>query len=121
MKKKVLNITRKRRARRTRANLFGTQSKPRLSVFRSNRYLYVQLIDDQRGKTLVSASTRSLTEKGPKMEKTKTDYGKLLGEQIAEKAATVGITSAIFDRGKYKYHGRVKAIAEAARSKGLTF
>ena len=124
MQRKVLNTIKGRRTRRTRGKLFGTKNKPRLSVFRSNRHLYVQLIDDQDKKTLASASTYgSREEKGSKTKekKTKADAAKILGERIAEKAVELNIASVIFDRGRYKYHGRVRAVAEAARAKGLKF
>jgi len=111
---KKLNLIRARRAKRVRAKIKGTKTKPRLSVFRSNRQIYVQLIDDNAQKTLVSAS--SLEIKKPLK---KTEAAEKVGELIAERALKAGIKEAIFDRGAYKYHGRVKAVAEAARKKGL--
>lgn len=96
--------------------MLGTPERPRLSVFRSNNYTYAQLIDDNAGKTVVSASTRGLNKKASKAEK-----AKMLGQQLAETAKKAGIKSAIFDRGSYKYHGRVKAVAEGAREGGLKF
>jgi large subunit ribosomal protein L18 len=118
---KALNKKRFRRKKRTKAGIFGTAEKPRLSVFRSNRYAYIQLIDDKEGKTLVSASTQKLAEtgtaKGQKIKKQES-AGKL-GELIAKKALEKGIKKAVFDRGRYKYHGRIKAIAEGARKGGL--
>jgi large subunit ribosomal protein L18 len=115
-KKKKLNSIRLRRARRTRAKIFGTTEKPRFSVFRSNRYTYVQMIDDKAGKTLVSVSTRGLSKN--KKEK-KQDSALKLGELVAKKAIEKNVKKAVFDRGKYKYHGRIKAIAEGARQAGL--
>ncbi len=107
-----------RRHRRVRATVQGSASRPRLSVFRSNQHVYIQLIDDAAGKTLVGISTRSLTKAGS--EKIRAlDKAKQIGEQLAEKAQAQGITAAVFDRGGYPYHGRVAAIAEGARSKGL--
>lgn len=113
MKQKLLNQKRIRRAKRARAKILGTSVRPRLSIFRSNRYVYVQLIDDTNGKTLISASTFSA-----KKEK-ETSAVETLGEKIAKKAIDKGIKKAVFDRGKYKYHGKIKAVAEAARKNGL--
>ncbi len=116
--RKILNKTRLRRKNRSRAKIYGTVEKPRLSVFRSNRYTYVQLIDDKIGKTLVSASTQELMINN-KQQTTKKDLAGKLGELIAKKAAGKGIGKAVFNRGNYKYHGRVKAVAEGARKGGL--
>ena len=114
--KKIILIRKKSRAVRSGSKLFGTSDRPRISVFRSNRFTYVQLIDDVSGKTICSASTRALAKKGTG----KTSQAEVLGKQIAESALKLGVKSAIFDKRSYKYHGRVKAIAEAARSAGLT-
>ncbi|MEK7149807.1 MAG: 50S ribosomal protein L18, partial [Patescibacteria group bacterium] len=97
------------------AKIFGTQEKPRLSVFRSNLYTYAQLIDDLNGKTLASASTKEVKEKN----KNKIQEAEALGELIAKKAIEKKIDAAIFNRGGYAYHGRVKAVAEGARKGGL--
>ena len=113
---KVLNKIRDRRKKRVRAGISGTVDHPRMSVFRSNQFCYVQLIDDVEGKTLVSASTKELNHKG-----TKVSACVALGELIAKKAQEKGIKKVVFDRGGNKYHGRVKAIAEAARTAGLEF
>ncbi|MDP3901814.1 MAG: 50S ribosomal protein L18 [bacterium] len=113
MKKKDFKI--KLRKNRTRSKIFGTDRRPRLSVFRSLKFTYAQLIDDNQSKTMVSLSTRGITAKG-KIEK-----ARLLGEKIADAAKKAGIESAIFDRGHYQYHGRVKAVAEGARTGGLKF
>jgi large subunit ribosomal protein L18 len=97
----------------------GTPEKPRLSVFRSNTDIYVQLIDDLNGQTLASASTRDKDIKaqgGNKVEKSK-----MVGEAIARKSAGLGIKNVFFDRGGYLYHGRVKSVAEGAREGGLLF
>ncbi len=110
---KKLNQIRLRRKRRTRAKIKGTIQRPRLSVFRSNRYTYAQLIDDEKGHTLVSASSRDFKNLS------KVEAAKKVGEIIGEKALNLGIKEAVFDRGSYKYHGRVKAVAEGAREKGL--
>jgi large subunit ribosomal protein L18 len=97
----------------------GTVETPRLTVFRSNKGIYAQLIDDSEGKTLVSASSR---EKGIADQKvTKSEQAKLVGHAIAEKAKAAGIENVIFDRNGYLYHGRIKVLAEAAREGGLKF
>jgi large subunit ribosomal protein L18 len=102
-----------------RKKLKGTPERPRLSVFRSNKDIYAQIIDDASGVTLVAASSR---EKGSKKAKeNKVDASKNVGKQIAEKAVSAGIKSVVFDRGGYLYHGRVKALAEGAREGGLQF
>ena len=107
---------RRRRAARVRARMFGTATHPRLSVFRSGKYLYAQLIDDEAGKTILSGSTRGMK----KSKETKTELAISLGSAVALKAKEMGIQKAIFDRGAYKYHGRVRALADAARKAGLT-
>lgn len=104
---------------RVRKKVSGTTGRPRLSVFRSNSDIYVQLIDDTAGKTLASASSRDkdiLAQKGTKVEKSK-----LVGAAIAQKATALGLDVVIFDRGGYLYHGRVKAVADGAREGGLKF
>lgn len=95
--------------------IFGTSERPRLSVFRSARNIFAQVIDDLQGKTLVSASSLSLEAGG------NVAAAKLIGKQIAEKAKAEGIKSVVFDRSTYQYHGRVKALAESAREGGLLF
>ncbi|MCK5332815.1 50S ribosomal protein L18 [Candidatus Parcubacteria bacterium] len=105
-----------RRHRRVRAKIFGTAEIPRLSIFRSNKGIFVQIINDDLGVTLVSAS-----EKSVKDSKTKIDTAKEVGKLIAKKAQEKNITKIVFDRGGYKYHGRIKAIAEGARELGLIF
>ncbi len=119
--KKKLNKTRECRKRRTRAKIFGTSDKPRLSVFRSNRYVYAQLIDDSVGKTIVGVSTRELEKSKGKEKNSKVILSGQLGELIAQKALEKGVKKAVFDRGNYKYHGRTKAVAEGARKGGLQF
>jgi len=114
-------IARKRRHTRVRARISGTAERPRLNVFRSLEHIYAQVIDDTAGHTLASASTidRDLREK---IEgKTKSEAAKLVGALVAERAQKVGIKKVVFDRGGYRYHGRVKALAEAAREAGLEF
>ena len=97
----------------------GTAQKPRLSVFRSNTDIYVQLIDDENGQTLASASTRDKDIKAQKANKV--DLSKMVGEAIAKKAVALGLTDVFFDRGGYLYHGRVKSVADGAREGGLKF
>ncbi|MFD1039142.1 50S ribosomal protein L18 [Virgibacillus byunsanensis] len=106
------NVTRKKRHNRVRKNLFGTEERPRLNVYRSNKNIYVQLIDDINGVTLASASTEGTAN---------VDTAKQVGELIAKRAQDKGYKSIVFDRGGYLYHGRVKALAEAAREAGLEF
>lgn len=106
---------------RIRAKIKGVESKPRLSVFRSLKYIYAQVIDDTKGHTLVSASTVSPEIKGEMNGKNKTAEAELVGALLAKRALEQGITQVVFDRGGYKYHGRVKALAEAARQGGLKF
>jgi len=117
-KSRSIQAIRIRRAARTRAKLKGTAERPRLSVFRSNTQIYGQFIDDVAGKTLVSASTRELSKENKK--KKKAEQAELLGALLAKKAKEKGIAKAIFDRGKYAFHGRVRACAEGARKEGLT-
>jgi large subunit ribosomal protein L18 len=106
--------------RRIRKNLSGTGQRPRMSVFRSNRQIYVQLIDDEAGNTLVSASSRN-KEVAAKKGIKKSEQAQLVGKLIAEKSLAKGIENVVFDRGGYLYHGRVKQLAEAARKGGLKF
>lgn len=104
---------------RVRAKVSGTAAKPRLAVFRSNTDIYVQLIDDSQGLTLASASSRDkdiVAQKG-----TRTEKSKLVGGAIARKAADLGLSQVVFDRGGNLYHGRVKAVADGAREAGLQF
>jgi|SRR5688572_27527573 large subunit ribosomal protein L18 len=110
---------RQRRKRRLRRKVAGTTDLPRLAVYRSLNHIYVQAIDDKTGKTLLSASTLELKEKAKKTGNR--DAAKLVGELIAEKCKQKGIDAVVFDRGGYLYHGRVKALAEAARAAGLKF
>ena len=104
---------------RIRRTIKGTADSPRLAVFRSNKQIYAQLIDDVAGNTIVAASSRDRSLEGKKV--TKTEQAKLVGLLIGEKAKEVGVDSVKFDRGGFIYHGRVKALAEAARETGLKF
>jgi large subunit ribosomal protein L18 len=114
------SLARHRRHRRVRKSLAGTQERPRLNVFRSSNHIYAQVIDDVAGHTLAAASD---TEKAldASSAKTKTDRAKLVGKAVAERAKAKGVTAVVFDRGGHKYHGRVKALADAAREAGLGF
>ncbi len=116
MSQKELNKKRERRAKRARAKIGkGTKERPRLSVFRSNKRIYAQIIDDSEGKTVVSASSHKVKAKK------KAEAAEKVGELIAKEAKKAGIEKVIFDKGPYNYHGRVKALAEAARKGGLKF
>lgn len=121
MAKKSRNEARLRRHFRVRKKIFGTPERPRMNVFRSSKEIYVQLIDDHRGHTLAFASSID-TELRSKMDGlTTTEQAQKVGQAIAERAKKVGINQVVFDRGGYKYIGRVKALAEAAREGGLEF
>ena len=109
-----------RRKYHVRKKIFGTADRPRLSVFRSNRNIYAQIIDDVAGATLVSASTRDKNLAG-RVAGGNSKAAEMVGEAIAKEAIGVGIKVVCFDKGCYKYHGRAKALAEAARKGGLTF
>ena len=107
---------RARRHRRVRVRVAGTDQRPRLSVYRSLHHVYAQLIDDETGRTLAAASTAELKSGG-----NDTGAASTVGRAIAEKAKAAGVTTAVFDRGGFLYHGRVKALADAAREAGLEF
>jgi len=139
MKKETKRTKRYQRHKRIKAKIFGTAGRPRLCVFRSNKHIWAQLIDDEKGKTLFSASDLELGKLKIKKEKGKTTTKKLkiekeetprigkvaiaydVGKLIAEKAKDLKIEKVVFDRGSYMYHGRVKALAEGAREGGLKF
>lgn len=112
-----INIQQKRRGKKVAKSITSGIDRPRLSVFRSNKYIYAQIIDDTKGKTLVSASESELKEKTGN----KTEKAQKIGEILAQKALADNITKVVFDRGSYKYHGRVKALAQKAKEKGLVF
>ncbi|MBN2482513.1 MAG: 50S ribosomal protein L18 [Bacteroidales bacterium] len=111
---------RKRIKLRIRKNIHGTGDKPRFSVFRSNKEIYVQFIDDLKGSTLLSVSSRN-KEVADKTGVTKTEKARMVGKLAAEKLMEKGISQVVFDRNGYLYHGRIKALAEAAREGGLKF
>ena len=112
---------RKRRHRRVRGKISGTAQRPRLNVFRSLDNIYVQVIDDEAGHTMVSASTLDNELSSDLKGKDKKAQASIVGKAVAERALEAGITEVVFDRGGYAYHGRIKAIAEAAREGGLKF
>lgn len=118
MAKTATKILRRARIRR-RSKAFGTAERPRLSVFRSNKQIYAQIIDDEEGKTLASCSSRSKDVSSQPLSKI--EVGKEVGKKLAEIAKSKGIEKVVFDRGGFKYHGRVKALAEGAREGGLIF
>ena len=109
------------RHRRVRRKIVGTTPRPRLCVFRSLNHIYAQVIDDSTGQTLVSMSTLDPQVKSRTDGMKKSEKAELVGALLAEKASNEGIKQVVFDRGGYKYHGRVKALAEAARKAGLEF
>lgn len=107
-----------RRHRRVRKNIKGSAARPRMAIFRSNRYIYVQLVDDTAGRTIASASSQEKDFRSAKLnEETAAKVGKLIGDRAQES----GIKEVVFDRGGYKYHGKIKALADAARKSGLEF
>jgi large subunit ribosomal protein L18 len=110
---------RRKRHDRIRLRLEGTESRPRLAVFRSNIHIYAQVIDDGTGKTLAAASTVEKELRGSKQ--TKTEEAAVVGRLIAERAKTAGIERVVFDRAGFRYHGRIKSLADAAREAGLDF
>ncbi len=110
---------RRKRHDRIRLRLEGTESRPRLAVFRSNIHIYAQVIDDGTGKTLAAASTVEKELRGTKQ--TKTDEAKTVGRLVAERAKAAGVGRVVFDRAGFRYHGRIRSLADAAREAGLEF
>jgi large subunit ribosomal protein L18 len=121
MRKTDTREARYKRHRRVRFKVSGTDSRPRLCVYRSLNHIYAQVIDDSQGHTLVSASTNEPEIRGDASGKSKTGRAEMAGLMLAKRATDKGISQVTFDRGGYKYHGRVKALAEAARQGGLKF
>ncbi len=113
--------TRTRRKKRIRKKVTGTTERPRLTVFRSARHIYAQVIDDTRGATLAAASTLTTGVKESVSEANKTDAAKQVGAAIAKVCSEKGISKVVFDRNGYIYHGRIRALAEGAREAGLSF
>jgi len=114
-------VARLRRHRRVRKHVIGTPERPRLCVFRSLNHIYAQVIDDSQGHTLVSASTVDAEVKAQLEKLTKVEQAGVVGKTLAERALSQGVKQVVFDRGGFKYHGRVKALADAAREGGLEF
>lgn len=120
-KAKAKRLARQRRHARVRKHVYGTAERPRLCVFRSLKHIHAQIIDDAQGHTLTSASTLDAEVRARLNDKDKTAQAAAVGETLAERALAAGINQVVFDRGGYQYHGRVKALADAARKGGLTF
>jgi large subunit ribosomal protein L18 len=118
---KEKRLARQRRHERVRKYVRGTAVRPRLCVFRSLQHIHAQVIDDTQGHTLVAASTLDAQVRGQLQDKDKTAQAAVVGEEVARRALDAGITQVVFDRGGYKYHGRVKSLADAARKAGLEF
>lgn len=121
---KKYKTQRDKRRTRIRAKVKGTKNRPRLSVFRSNKHIFAQLIDDVKGETLVAASDTESVKSAKNQRKSglsKVEVASKVGQALAKKALKLGIKQVVFDRGGYKYHGRVKSLAEAAREGGLKF
>lgn len=114
---KIKKIRKERRARRVRGKILARKSLSRLTVFRSNQYIYAQIIDDNKGRTLVSAHEKDLSD----TKMTRTHKAQELGKILAKKAVAKKIKNIVFDKGSYKYHGRIKALAQGAREGGLQF
>ena len=110
---------RRKRHDRIRLHLAGTEGRPRLAVFRSLNHIYAQVIDDASGRTLAAASTADKELRGSKQ--TKTDEAKVVGKLVAERARAAGVERVVFDRAGFRYHGRIKSLADAAREAGLEF
>ena len=121
--RKAIVSRRRKCKRRVRSKVSGTDTRPRLTIFRSNRQIYVQLIDDIVGRTLLAVSTKqpALAEKLPGGKGSNVLAARVVGKVVAEQALAKGISKVCFDRSHYRYHGRVKAVADAAREAGLLF
>jgi large subunit ribosomal protein L18 len=121
MAKESRNMKRTRRHGRVRKKISGTAERPRLNVFRSLNQIYAQVIDDERGHTITAVSTIEQVVQSKLKGLNKTEQAALVGQELGKKAKKAGIKKVVFDRGGYRYHGRVKALAEAAREAGLEF
>ena len=117
----VKQVRRQRRKWHVRSKIRRTSESPRLSVFRSSKHISAQVIDDRQGKTLCAATTAAKARTDELKGKTKTERAKLIGAEIAAKALAAGVTTVVFDRGSARFHGRIKALADAAREAGLKF
>jgi large subunit ribosomal protein L18 len=118
---KKLEKIREKRKKRVKSKLFGTEARPRLAVFRSSRHIYVQAVADDVGRTLACASTLSQELRGTVNGLKKTEAAREVGKLLAKELTSKNVSEAVFDRGKFLYHGRVKALAEGAREEGLKF
>jgi large subunit ribosomal protein L18 len=116
---KNARLQRMQRHKRVRRKVAGTPERPRLAVFRSLNHLYAQVIDDTQGKTLAAASSMEAEVKAQAAGKSKSEVSKIIGALVARKAKSAGVDKVVFDRGGFKYHGRVKALADSAREEGL--
>ena len=114
-------VSRLKRKKRIRKNIFGTQDRPRMSVFRSSKHIYAQIVDDTSGTTLVSASTLDKEFKESKVEGKKAEIAKSVGSLIGKRALDKGITKVVLDRNGFLYHGRIKELSNGAREAGLKF
>ncbi len=121
MSKRTRSAARQRRHARVRKRIFGTPQRPRLSVFKSLSGIYAQIIDDVKGTTLISASTVDKELRGQMKGLRKVEQARIVGKAVAERAKAIGISSVVFDRGGFRYMGRVKALADGAREGGLQF
>lgn len=119
MKPKAKRQHRLNRHKRVRAKIIGTKDRPRVAVFKSNQYIYAQVIDDEAGKTLASVSNYGGKKSKVKTKDTKSEVASKVGEALAEKMKKAGITEAVFDRGGFKFHGRVRALAEGLKKGGI--
>jgi large subunit ribosomal protein L18 len=120
-KAKQKRLARRRRHARVRKRVYGTTERPRLCVFRSLQHIYVQVIDDTQSRTLVSASTMDAQVRAEVAGKDRIAQAAAVGKVVAQRAQEAGIETVVFDRGGYKYHGRIKSLAESARKGGLEF
>lgn len=118
---KVKVVREERRKKSVRATIRRTSQRPRLSVFRSSKHIYAQVIDDATGRTVAAASTAGKSFAGESGSKTKTERAALVGAEVAKRAIGAGVETVVFDRGSSRYHGRVRALADAAREAGLKF
>ncbi len=120
-KRSKKRLAREKRHARVRKIVFGTPERPRLNVYRSLNNIFAQVIDDTKGVTLVSASTIDKAAKSLVVDKNKSEQARVVGKLVAERALAAGITSVVFDRGGFKYQGRIQALADASREAGLNF
>lgn len=121
MAKNQKTLRRKRIQRRIRSRIIGTGEVPRFSVFKSSKHVYAQLIDDEKGHTLAAVSTKTKDIQSGFDDKSGIEKAEIVGSEIAAKAKKIGVSKVVFDRGGYKYHGKIKAIADNARKGGLEF